>query len=74
MKKPLFAAAFAALTLWCAQLPVFAEESASAQEAAGRAGTLLVMGKFIGYFLLVMGVIFAALLLTNWIGKKFGKH
>lgn len=27
-----------------------------------------------GFFLLVMGAIFLVLLLTRWIGKKWGKH
>lgn len=36
--------------------------------------TLGDAARFFGYFLLVMGVIYAALLLTSWFGKKYAKH
>ena len=76
MKKKILALV-AAAGIWCMQLGAFAEESASAEEAASDPTILqklIPLGKFTGYFLLVMAVIYAALLLTNWIGKKTNKH
>lgn len=42
--------------------------------AAQQQADIWSIAKSMGYFLLVMAVIFGALLLTKWIGKKWGNH
>jgi len=57
-----------AISVWIMTFMAGAEGETASE--AGQAVDLIGMAKFFGYFLLVMGVIFGALLLTGWIGKK----
>lgn len=55
-----------------AAAPMLPRITASAAPSA-QGWTLAKAGRFFGYFLLVMAVIYGALLLTSWLGKKWGK-
>jgi len=69
MKKWITAATGAA-SMWMLGLAAAAESGTDPDRALAAAD----IGRFVGYFLMVMGVIFVALLLTDWIGKKWNNH
>jgi len=57
-----------AVSVWIMTFMAGAEGETASE--AGRAMYLIGIAKSIGYFLLVMGVIFGVVLFTDWIGKK----
>jgi len=69
-KKNLFTAFVVAVSLWVMRVVPAAEE---ATQVAG-SFTIWHALRFFGYFFLVMGLIFAALLFTGWLGKLREKH
>lgn len=68
--KRLCIAAVWTVTAFLLEAAVFAQAEAPAPV---KQWTLASAGRFFGYFLLVMAMIYGALLLTSWIGKKWGK-
>lgn len=66
------------LILMGAPLLALAETDPPSEETVSFGTRLAVAGAFFGRFLLVMGVIFAVLLLTKriagWVDKKRGEH